>query len=91
MSAADEDVLDGGGGDGSKTENEKIEVEKTEETSSSPPPPPSLSTVGEQIEELYRFRDAYFTAVPEAEFSLKNARIESKLKVNKSCCWFSGF
>lgn len=82
MSAADEDVLDGGG-NGNKTEVEKDETEKTEETSSSPAAP-SLSTVGEQIEELYRFRDAYFTAVPEAEFSLKNARIESKLKVNIS-------
>ncbi|KAH9392728.1 Tetratricopeptide repeat protein 5 [Tyrophagus putrescentiae] len=78
MSAADEDVLDDGGGNGNKTEVAKAETAKTEETFS--PPTPSLSTVGEQIEELYRFRDAYFTAVPEAEFSLKNARIESQLK-----------
>lgn len=83
MSAADEDVLDGGGDGSSKTEVEKAETEKTEETSSSPTTTLSLSTVGEQIEELYRFRDAYFTTVPQAEFSLKNARIESQLKVNK--------
>lgn len=50
-------------------------VEETDEKSS------SLTVIGDQIEALYRFRDAYFTAVPEEEFSLKNSQIESKLKV----------
>lgn len=53
-------------------------AEKVDEKSSL-----SLGAISDQIEELYRFRDAYFTAVPEDQFSLKNSQIESKLKVGQ--------